>query len=367
VDLGRGANVKRKRLYLYGQTRKEVADKLKAAHRDLAAGVNLSPEQYTVAQFLERWLDEIIIHRRARTQESYRSTVRLHIAPYVGHHKLQKLTTEHVQAMVNKLAKSGLGARSVEYAALVLSRGLNQAKRWGYIQKNPVDGVELPRVRTHMVRPADEKQARALLDAVKGHRQEAILWIVIFLGLRRGEALGLRKTDLDFTAMTITVDGSLQRQNGKLERSDPKTDKSRRILPMPVPLAKVLREHLRRLDVEREEAGEAWREMGYLFSTRTDTPSDPRNVVRDFKAALERAGLPATTRFHDVRHWCASLLIAYGVHVKVIQAILGHANIQITMDVYGHLLPDMLRDATDQMGALAPPEEDTKEAPENEE
>jgi len=139
---------------------------------------------------------------------------------------------------------------------------------------------------------------------------------------------------------------------------------------MPAALAKVLREHLRRLDAERKQAGEAWQEHGYLFPSTIGTPSDPRNVVRDFKAALERAGLPLTTRFHDLRHWCASLLIAFGTHPKAIQAILGHANIQITLDVYGHLLPNVLRDATDQMDALAPPEEageDSKEEPEKDE
>src|SRR6185295_8065426 len=99
-------NGKRRRKVIYGKTRKEVADKLKALHRDQAAGINLAPEQYTVEQFLNRWLDEVICHRRPRTQESYRGTVRLHIIPYVGSYKLQKLQPEHVQAMVNALVVS---------------------------------------------------------------------------------------------------------------------------------------------------------------------------------------------------------------------------------------------------------------------
>lgn len=207
---------------------------------------------------------------------------------------------------------------------------------------------------------------------MKDQRQEALYWIVLFLGLRRGEVLGLRINDLDFEAMTITIDGSLQRQNGRLERSDPKTDKSQRILPMPAALAKVLREHLRRLEAERKQAGDTWQEHGYLFPTTIGTPYDPRRLVRNFKAALEAAGLPATTRFHDLRHWCASLLISFGTHPKSIQEILGYANIQITMDRYGHLLPNVLRDATDQMDVLAPPEEPeepeegTKEEPKKE-
>jgi integrase len=172
-----------------------------------------------------------------------------------------------------------------------------------------------------------------------------------------GIALAMELLLFEIIRQIVPIDGSLQRVNGKLERSDPKTETSRRILPMPAVLAKVLREHLRRLDAEREKAGDRWEEHGLLFPTLLGTPLDPRNLLRHLKSVLEPAGLPATTGFHDLRHWCASLLIAYKVHPKAIQAILGHANIQITMDTYGHLLPSVLQEATDQMGALTPPEE----------
>jgi len=134
------------------------------------------------------------------------------------------------------------------------------------------------------------------LKAVKGKRQEALFWIVLFLGLRRGEVLGLRTTDLDFDTMTITVDESLQRQNGRLERSDPKTETSRRILPISAPVAKVLEEHLQRLDTEREKSGENWQENELLFPTTIGTPFDPRNLVRNFKEALTEAKLSETTQ-----------------------------------------------------------------------
>jgi hypothetical protein len=140
VDLG-FVNGKRRHKVIYGKTRKEVADKLKALHRDQMAGINIAPDQYTVEQFLNRWLDEVICHRRPRTQESYRGTVRLHILPYVGAYKLQKLQPEHEQAMVNTLSASGLGPRSVKYAALVLSRGLNQARRWGIYRRMLLQGL----------------------------------------------------------------------------------------------------------------------------------------------------------------------------------------------------------------------------------
>ncbi len=359
VDLG-WVNGKRKRKVVYGKTKKEVADKLKALHRDQASGINIAPEQYTVAQFLTRWLDEVICNREPRTQESYRATVKKHIVPYVGHHMLQKLLPEHVQAMANALRlrepapkERALGPRSVAYACLVLSRALNQAKRWDYVSRNVVDAIDLPKVRQLKVHPATEEQARALLDAVHGHRLETIYWVALMLGLRRGEILGLRIDDINFDAMSVRVEGSLQRIGKQLVRSGTKTESSQRTLPMPAPLAEEVRRHLQRLEAERADAGAAWEEQGYLFPSRRGTALDPANLVHHFKAALAVAKLPTTTRFHDLRHWCASLLISYQVHPKAIQAILGHANITTTLNVYGHLLPNVLREATDRIGGLA--------------
>jgi integrase len=363
VDLGR-INGKRRRKTIYGKTRKEVADKLKALHRDQAAGTNIQPDQYTVEQFIYRWLNEIICHRRPRTRESYEATARKYICPYVGQYKLHKLLPEHVQTMANALLAKGLGTRSAEYACLVLSRALNQAIRWGYVHRNVVDGVELPKVKQRKVQPADEHQVKALLNAVKGHRLKGVYWLAIFLGLRRGEVLGLLKENIDFEAKTITVDGSIQRIGKKLERTEPKTETSRRVLPMPEPVARVLRAHLVRVEADRSKAGETWEEHGYLFPSARGTPLESGNLLRHFKDVLAEAKLPASTRFHDLRHWCASLLIASQVHPKAIQEILGHANIATTMNIYGHLLPNVLRDATDRIGAFAP-DEGLEESEEN--
>ncbi len=359
VDLGI-INGKRKRKVIYGKTRKEVADKLKALHRDQAIGVKIAPEHYTVEQFLKRWLDEVICNREPRTQVSYRATINNHIVPLIGHYKLQKPLPEHVQAMANALrqkqpaeGKRKLGPHSVEYACLVLSRALNQARRWGYVAKNVVNDVELPKVRRPKIQPATEQQAHALLAAVKDHRLEGIYWVALFLGLRRGEVLGLKIESLDVEACTLRVDGSLQRVGKELVRSNTKTESSQRTLPVPEPVVRVLRTHLKRLEAERLSAGDDWEEHGYLFATERGTPIEPSNLIRHFKAALKRAGLPETTRFHDLRHWCDSLLISYKVHPKAIQEILGHANITTTLNIYGHLLPNVLRDAADQMAGLA--------------
>jgi integrase len=211
--------------------------------------------------------------------------------------------------------------------------------------------VELPKVKRPRVQPPGEQQARALLEAAKGHRLEAAFWVALMLGLRRGEVLGLLKSNIDFAANTIMIEGSLQRVGTRLVRSTTKTDASQRLLPMPTPLVRVLQKHLQRLEKEREAAGDAWKEQGYLFPSERGTPLEPRNLLRCFKDILKAAGLP-DMRFHDLRHWCVALLISYGVHPKAIQDILGHAKITTTLDIYGHLLPTVLRDATEKMAGL---------------
>lgn len=122
-----------------------------------------------------------------------------------------------------------------------------------------------------------------------------------------------------------------------------------------------MRCHSGGLGAEQDKASDTWLEQGWLFPAVGGTALEPRNLVRHFKSALVKAGLPTTTRFHDLRHWCASLLIAYDVHPKAIQRILGHANITTTLNFYGHLLPKVLQSATDRMGALAPDNKSDKD------
>jgi integrase len=173
--------------------------------------------------------------------------------------------------------------------------------------------------------------------------------------------LGLRWEDVNFQKQTLTVSGSLQRQNGRLERTDPKTDTSHRVLPLPRVLAQALQAHRRRQDNQRVIAGDDWKEHGLVFTTSLGTPIEPRGLVRHFKQVLKLAGLPETTRFHDLRHACATLLIAQGVHPRVVMEILGHSNISITMNTYAHVLPQVSRDAADKLDALLMPDESRSE------
>jgi integrase len=228
--------------------------------------------------------------------------------------------------------------------------------RYGYITRNVATLVDAPRTTTFSIQPLDQEQAQRLLNAVKGHRLEALYRIALSLSLRRGEICGLRWEDVDFEAATIRITGALQRQNGKLERTATKTAASVRTVALPPVLLRVLRQHKERQEAERLALGTDWKESGFVFVSHLGTPLEPGNVVRHFKTVLKQAGLPEKTRFHDLRHSCATLLIAQGVHARVVMDILGHSQISTTMNTYAHVLPDVQREAVAGIDALFPEE-----------
>jgi integrase len=192
VDLG-WVSGKRKRKYLYGQTRKEVADKLKAAHHDQADGADIAPERQTLAAFLDTWLEQTVkVRNRVGTYESYTQIVRSHITPAIGRYQLNKLMPEHVQVMLNQLTSAGLAPRTVRNVRAVLRDALNQALKRRRIQYNVATLVEIPRTEKPVIAPLTPEQSRALLNAVRGEPLEALYRVALSLGLRRGEVLGLR-------------------------------------------------------------------------------------------------------------------------------------------------------------------------------
>jgi integrase len=359
VDLGR-VNGKRKRRVIYGKTRKEVAEKLKKVLREQQQRIPIVPERTTVGEFLDRWLADVVAPAvRPKTHHSYAQLVRLHLKPGLGHHQLGKLAPEHVQVFLNERHASGLSPRTVQYLRAILRRALNQALRWGAIARNVATLVDPPRATKPEMRPLDPSEARRLLDAVRGDRLEALYAVALALGLCQGEALGLRWQDVDLDAGILQVRVALQRiRGGEPRLVEPKTRQSRRVLPLPSSIAAHLRAHRTRQGEDRRAAGDAWQgeRWDLVFCTGDGRPLDARHVVRYFKAHLKKAGLP-DIRFHDLRHSCASLLIAQGVHPRVVMELLGHSTIALTMNTYAHVLPEAQRQAAAVIeGILAPPQ-----------
>ncbi len=350
VDLGY-VDGKRKRKYIYGKTRKEVAEALKSLLHQQQHGVNIAPERQTVGQFLERWLADVVIPRtRPATHEIYGRSVQ-RITCYIGRVQLAKLSPQQVQELLRSLAADGLAPATVQRARDVLRNALNEAVKWGLVARNVAALIDPPKVERYGARVLTPAEAQQLLATATGDRLEALYRVALSLGLRRGEVLGLRWQDVDLVKGILRVAMALQRVNGELTLVPPKTTSSQRTLPLPPSLILTLRQHHMRQLQDRLLAGSRWHDHDLVFPTRIGTPISPRNLLRSFGALLQRAGLPHM-RIHDLRHSCATLLAAQGVPPKVAMEILGHTDIRTTLAIYTHVLDDSKQQAISALDAI---------------
>lgn len=288
---------------------------------------------------------------RPLTYAGYKVNVEKHLIPTIGRIPLDQLTPLNVQEMMNRHLAAGLSAKSVAYVHQVLRTALGLAVRWDMVSRNVARLVDRPRVERKQISPLTPDEARKFLRGIRGHRLEALFSVALALGLRQGEALGLRWDDIDFKAGTLRVSHQLQRIDGTLTLVPPKTDKSRRTLVMPSMIGEQLREHERRQVAERLWAGSIWQENGLVFANRVGRPTQARRVIEQFHQALAQSGL-RRVRFHDLRHSCATLLLVQGVSPRVVMEILGHSEIALTMNAYSHVVPELQREAAQRMQAI---------------
>jgi integrase len=192
------------------------------------------------------------------------------------------------------------------------------------------------------------EEARHFLQVVSGHRHEALWTVVLMLGLRRSEACGLLWEHIDFVAGTLRITQSVQRADGRLQVLPTKTKRSNRTVPLPDRCRYALADHHARVQRRDGQPGAPACPNGYVFGTATGTPLDPRNLTRMFGELCRTLGL-RTVRLHDLRHTCVSLLLAQGVHPRVVMEIVGHSAIEMTMNVYGHVNLDTQRRALDDL------------------
>lgn len=334
----------RKRKTIYGKTRKDVAAKLARAVSDREDGLVFDAGNLKVGEYLERWLnDSVEGNVRSRTLSNYQLQVRRHIVPALGRIQLKTLSPAHVQGLYRSKLDAGLAPSSVRYIHAVLHRALKQALRWGLVPRNVTEAVDLPKLVSEEVDALTPEDARAFLDAARGDRFEALYVVAVTTGMRRGELLGLRWTDIELDgAARLRVGRQLQRMRdgSGLQFVTPKGGKGRTIR-LPVRTVEALKTHRARQAEEKLKAGSLYEDGGLVFATEVGTPLEPSNIDRrSFKPLLEKAGLP-DMRFHDLRHTCATALLSEGVNAKFVQELLGHADIKLTLGTYSHFLPSM--------------------------
>ena len=341
-----------KRKALYGKTRREVDEKLTKAKADRDTGFVFDADNLTLGNYLDRWINDSVRDSvRQRTWERYEQIVRVHIKPALGRVKLKNITPTHARALYREKLDTGLAPRTVNYIHTTLSKALKDAVADGLITRNPASSVKAPRPKKKEISPLSSEQAKAFLEAVRGNRFEAAFVVALHCGLREGEILGLKWSDVDMDAGTLQVRRTLSEALAGHLFEPPKNGKGRNV-KLTTRAVEALRNHLTRQIEEIESLGDRYRDQGLVFPSQVGTPMNAKNLTaRSFKPLLKKAGLP-DIRFHDLRHTFATLMLQNGEHPKVVQEMLGHATIAITMDTYSHVLPNMQRDAVARLGTL---------------
>ena len=340
-----------KRRYVSAKRKSAAERALREAMTDADRGLVFDASNQTVSGYMTRWLEDFAKANLApRTYHNYKLQIREHIVPAFGTMKLSKLDTPNIQALYTAKLRDGLKPSSVRYIHAVLHCALKKAVELRLISRNPAASARPPKIRQEEITPLDAQQARLLLETAKGNRFECLYVLSLMCGLRMGEALGLKWSDIAFDTGTLRVHRQVQRirDGGGLVFSEPK-NASRRTIDLPQRALKALRSHRKRQVEEQLKAGEKWEENGLVFASSKGTPLDAQNIVnRYFKPLLYRTGLP-DIRWHDLRHTCATLLLGRGVHPKMVQHLLGHGSIQLTLDRYSHWIPSMGRATADGM------------------
>ncbi len=320
-----------------------VREWLHAQRQSVQDQVWTSNDKLTINEFLDRYLTDIAAPTtRPRTLENYSWLIHKHIQPALGGLRLANLTPQRVQGFYSERLASGLSAATVLHIHNLLHKTLEQAVRWGLAARNVTDLVDAPSPRRRPPTVWSVEQVRQFLEVASQHRLYALYALAIYTGMRQGELLGLQCDDIDWGTGTINVRHSLQTLRGWSQTlGSPKTEKSRRRVTLSETAKAILDAHTRVLKEKQ----------GYVFTSLVGTPLRPHSVIDTFKRLVAEAGVPQI-RFHDLRHTCATLHLLAGTNPKVVQDLLGHSTITLTLDTYSHMLPGIQEDAAGRMNRL---------------
>jgi integrase len=340
-----------KRKKAYCKTRQEAQRKKNEMLRELERGMLATGPQRKLGEYIQDWLENTHKSKlRLSVYLNYRKHVK-HIVAGLGDIWLQKLTPQQVQSFLTKKLDEGLSPKYVREMLGVLRLALKNAVQWGYISRNVCDLVTRPRVPKHNIAPLTLEQAQRFRQHLQGHRFEVLITMAVVTGMRRGELLSLRWSNIDFQRGILQVLHTVDRFTGYgYVEGEPKSAAGVRSIRLPAFLMEMLKQH-RVQQVAQKSQAKTWQERDLVFPNSRGGYLHPNHLGEAFRELLEEAGLPSI-RFHDLRHSAATILLSMGVNIKVIQEMLGHSDISITLRVYGHLLPSMQQEAVDRWDSV---------------
>jgi integrase len=381
VTMGTKDNGKPDRRHRRGKTKTEVTDKVRELERQRDEGnVRKAGQRWTVESWLKHWLENIVAPPvvTVNAYSAYEVAVRVHLTPGIGAHRLEKLKPEHLEKLYRKIMQQSTkfgpttSAATAHQVHRTIRAALNIAKRRKHITENPALEAKAPKVEAPDVEPYTVEQVKTLLETARTRRNSVRWAIALALGLRQGEALGLKWADVDLNEGTLVVRRSRLRPKWKHggvkpsgkkhggycpnrvplrpETASTKSAAGKRGIGLPDELVRLLKLHRKEQQRERGQAAELWTETGYVFTTQTGKPLNPRCDYDEWKLLLELAKLP-DGRLHDARHTAATVLLLLRVGERTVMGIMGWSNTAMAAR-YQHITAQIRRDVAERVGGL---------------
>lgn len=361
ITIGRDKNGKQKRQYFYAKTRTEVSKKLTKAINELNNGTFIDKSTSpTMKMWIHTWLWEYKKNSiKSTTFEQYETILRVHAIPKIGDIKVSQLKPEHLQKLYNEMYDKKISARTIQILNTVLHGALKQAVKNNLAVRNVTEAVSLPKSKAKEMRVLTPTEQKQFMKVLKGDRMGNMYLFGLFTGLRRGELLALRWSDVDWEQRVLKVERALSRvkdysdtvNKTKLVIEEPKTLKSKRIIPLFDYLIEILHNQKEQQDTDKEKSYGIYEDNDIIFATELGLMIDPGNFNRKFYKLIDKAELPHANP-HCLRHTFATRGLENGIDLKTMQELLGHSSISVTGDTYTHVLIDKKRNEMDKLNKL---------------
>lgn len=350
-----------KRQTFYGSTKAEVLAKMDEAKHDISLGIFVEPSKLKFGDWFTFWLDEFKKNAVKESTYSYYKTIgRLYIIPDIGEILLQELNTETIQKKINEYHKQSKSASIIKTIKILIYSSLKQAVKNGRLNRNPAENIVLPKQNKRQISILTVKEQKQFINALEGDRLRALYLLAIGTGIREGELLALRWENVNLESGTISIVETLTRikdynadakKKTKLVVQEPKTKASIRNVPIPDSVLAEIKNHRKQQLQERLKAGEAYIDNDLVFCNEVGQPIEPSYLRVMYYRILEKAKIERKN-FHTLRHTFASRMLESNVQGKVVQELLGHGSISMTLDIYSHLLPETKKNSIQQIDHL---------------
>ena len=347
VSLGRNHQTGKYQSYYetFHGNRTEAQKRLREILTELDKGIFTKPGKTTLADYLNIWLQDYCKPSLSpRTLELYSYICRVHLIPTIGKITLTELKPQHLQNLYSRKLSSGLSPRTVQLCHVAIHKALKNAVRINLLSRNVADAVQKPKIQRPEMHPMTENDLSRFLDAAKQGNYYTLFYTYLFTGMRRGELLAVRWSDLDLSGMQISVSRTMQYLNGvknHITFREPKSQKSRRLIALSPSNVAVLEEHRTNQERIRESLQRPpISESDLVFSHWDGGPLLPPTITHAWIKLVRKCGLKGI-RLHDARHTHATIMLKQGVHPKIVQERLGHSTISTTLDTYSHVAPGL--------------------------